>query len=173
VAKSTVDKYRVRSGKVPSPTWKAFLKNHLNDLVSIDFLHRTDDRFKLLFVVVVLAHSRRKVLHFNVTANPTAQRDDGGWPWRAKRRGCRIPVAWRDESLRRPVGGPGLEPQGPVIQFPPRGEWKAIHSPGHGSLTAAIVPFRVRRYERWSGHTWQPVENGTPKKGERLRFTRA
>jgi putative transposase len=35
VAKSTVDKYRVRSRKTPSPTWKAFLKNHVNDLVSI------------------------------------------------------------------------------------------------------------------------------------------
>jgi putative transposase len=34
VAKSTVDKCRVRSGKAPSPTWKAFLNNHVNDLVS-------------------------------------------------------------------------------------------------------------------------------------------
>lgn len=73
VAKSTVDKYRVRSQKPPSPTWKAFLKNHVNDLVSIDFFIVPTIRFKLLFVVVVLAHSRRKVLHFNVTENPTAQ----------------------------------------------------------------------------------------------------
>jgi putative transposase len=73
VAKSTVDKYRVRSGKTPSPTWKAFLKNQVNDLVSIDFFIVPTIRFKLLFVVVVLAHSRRKVLHFNVTENPTAQ----------------------------------------------------------------------------------------------------
>src|SRR5271156_3061769 len=48
VAKSTVDKYRVRSGKAPSPTWKAFLKNHINDLVSIDFLIVPTIRFKLL-----------------------------------------------------------------------------------------------------------------------------
>jgi hypothetical protein len=73
VAKSTVDKYRVRSSKVPSPTWKAFLKNHVNDLVSIDFCIVPTIRFKLLFVLVVLAHSRRKVLHFNVTENPTAR----------------------------------------------------------------------------------------------------
>ena len=73
VAKSTVDKYRVRSGNPPSPTWKTFLKNHLNDLVSIDFLIVPTIRFKLLYVFIVLAHSRRKVLHFNVTANPTAQ----------------------------------------------------------------------------------------------------
>src|SRR5450755_1117526 len=73
VAKSTVDKYRVRCRKAPSPTWKAFLKNHVNDLVSIDFCIVPTIRFKLLFVLVVLAHSRRKVLHFNVTENPTAQ----------------------------------------------------------------------------------------------------
>jgi putative transposase len=73
VAKSTVDKYRVRSRKPPSPTWKAFLKNHVNDLVSIDFFIVPTIRFKLLFVLIVLAHSRRKVLHFNVTENPTAQ----------------------------------------------------------------------------------------------------
>jgi putative transposase len=74
VAKSTVDKYRVQPGQVPSPTWKAFLKNHVHDLVSIDFCIVPTIRFKLLFVLIVLAHSRQKVLHFNVTANPTAQR---------------------------------------------------------------------------------------------------
>src|SRR6266851_525427 len=73
VAKSTVDKYRVRSRKPPSPTWKAFLENHVHDLVSIDFFIVPTIRFKLLFVLVVLEHSRRKVLHFNVTENPTAQ----------------------------------------------------------------------------------------------------
>ena len=48
VAKSTVDKYRVRSGRAPSPTWRAFLKNPINDLVSIDFLIVPTIRFKLL-----------------------------------------------------------------------------------------------------------------------------
>ena len=50
-----------------------FLKNHINDVVSIDFFIVPTIRFKLLFVLVVLAHSRRKVVHFNVTENPTAQ----------------------------------------------------------------------------------------------------
>ena len=36
VAKSTVEKYRVRPRKSPSPTWKAFLNNHVRDLVAID-----------------------------------------------------------------------------------------------------------------------------------------
>jgi hypothetical protein len=85
LAKSTVDKYRVRSMKAPSPSWKAFLKNHVNDLVSIDFLIVPTIGFKLLYVLIVLAHLRRKVLHFNVTENPTAlwtaQQIVEAFPW--------------------------------------------------------------------------------------------
>jgi transposase InsO family protein len=73
VAKSTVDKYRVRSKQPPSSTWKTFLKNHVADLVSIDFFVVPTARFKVLFVLVALAHHRRRVLHFNVTEHPTAQ----------------------------------------------------------------------------------------------------
>ena len=73
VAKSTGEKYRVRSKQPPSPTWKAFLNNHVRDLVSIDFLVLPTVRFKVLFVLVVLAHHRRRVVHFNVTEHPTAQ----------------------------------------------------------------------------------------------------
>jgi putative transposase len=73
VAKSTVDKYRVRPCKPSSPTWKAFLKNHVTDLVSIDFFIVPTIRFKLLLVLVVLAHARRAVIHVNVTENPTAK----------------------------------------------------------------------------------------------------
>ncbi len=37
VAKSTVEKYRVRSRGAPSPIWKAFLDNHVKELISVDF----------------------------------------------------------------------------------------------------------------------------------------
>ena len=47
VTKSTVDKYRVRVRKPPSPTWRAFLKNHAKDIVSIDFLVVPTVRFKI------------------------------------------------------------------------------------------------------------------------------
>jgi putative transposase len=73
VAKSTVDKYRVRPSKPSSPAWKAFLTTHVTDLASIDFFIVPTIRFRLLFVLVVLAHARRKVIHCNVTENPTAQ----------------------------------------------------------------------------------------------------
>jgi len=45
VAKSTVDKYRVRVPKPPSPTWRAFLANHAKDLVSVDFFTVATLRF--------------------------------------------------------------------------------------------------------------------------------
>lgn len=57
----------------PSQSWKTFIRNHMADLVAVDFLVVPMIRFKMLFVFVVLSHDRRKVIHFNVTENPTAQ----------------------------------------------------------------------------------------------------
>jgi putative transposase len=73
VAKSTVEKYRVRPERPSSPTWKTFLKNHVQDLVALDFFVVPTVRRKVLFVLVILAHHRRRVVHFNVTEHPTAQ----------------------------------------------------------------------------------------------------
>jgi transposase InsO family protein len=41
-------------------------------LVSLDFFTVPTARLRVLFVLVVLAHHRRRVLHFNVTEHPTA-----------------------------------------------------------------------------------------------------
>jgi putative transposase len=43
------------------------------DMMSIDFFVVPTVRNKVLFVLVVLAHHRRRVVHFNVTEHPTAQ----------------------------------------------------------------------------------------------------
>ena len=71
--RSTVAKYMVRRRKPPSATWRAFLKNHIREIVAIDFFVVPTVRNQVLFVFLVLAHERRRVLHFNVTANPTAE----------------------------------------------------------------------------------------------------
>ena len=73
VAKSTVETYRVRLRKPPSPTWKVFLNNHVKDLVALDFFVVPTSSYKVLFVLVILAHERRLVVHFTVTAHPTAE----------------------------------------------------------------------------------------------------
>ncbi|HIG39504.1 MAG TPA: integrase [Gammaproteobacteria bacterium] len=64
---------RRNNPKPPSQTWKTFIKNHMPETVAVDFLVVPTIRFKMLFVFVVLSHARRRVIHFNVTANPTAQ----------------------------------------------------------------------------------------------------
>ena len=73
VAKSTVERYMVKRPKPASPTWRASLANHVPCLVSIDFFTVPTVRNHVLYVFVVLAHLRRRVLHFNVTTNPTAE----------------------------------------------------------------------------------------------------
>ena len=55
VAKSTVEKYRPPLRKPPSPTWKAFLHNHVKDLVACDFFTVPTVTFRVLFVFVILA----------------------------------------------------------------------------------------------------------------------
>src|SRR5213080_2280583 len=60
-----------RSG-APSQTWGTFLANHVQDLVSLDLFTVPTVRLRVLFVLVVLAHHRRRVVHFNVTEHPTA-----------------------------------------------------------------------------------------------------
>ena len=57
--------------------WKAFLNNHVKDLVSIDFFTVPTVHFQVLFVFLVLAHHRRRMVHFNMTANPCS-------PWTAQ-----------------------------------------------------------------------------------------
>ncbi|MCP3889888.1 MAG: transposase [Desulfobulbaceae bacterium] len=60
------------SNSKPSQTWRAFLKNHVNKC-SIDFFTIPTASFNILFVLVILCHNRRKVVHFNVSSNPTAK----------------------------------------------------------------------------------------------------
>ena len=76
LAESTVAKYmtRQRNDKSPSPTWKTFLKNHAKEIVACDFFVVPTATFRLLYVFVVLSHDRRRVLQFNVTEHPTAER---------------------------------------------------------------------------------------------------
>jgi putative transposase len=48
------------------------LKNHVQDLVALDFFVVPTVTHKVLFVPLILAHERRRVVHVNVTEHPTA-----------------------------------------------------------------------------------------------------
>lgn len=73
VCEATVRKYRTRHLNPPSQTWRTFLDNHLSDIVAIDFFTVPTATFRILFAFIVLRHDRRMVVHFNVTAHPTAR----------------------------------------------------------------------------------------------------
>ena len=73
VAQSTVAKYMARGGRGRSQTWKTFLHNHAAGIGAMDFLIVPTVDFRLLFVLVILRHERRRLISLNVTANPTAE----------------------------------------------------------------------------------------------------
>jgi len=74
-----------RKPKPPSQTWRTFLKNHMMNMVSIDFFTVPTAKFRVLFVLVILSHNRRQVVSFKATSNPTimwtAQRIIEVFPW--------------------------------------------------------------------------------------------
>jgi putative transposase len=71
-SEATVSKYIPRRRKPPSQTWRAFLENHVDTLVSMDFFTVPTVFFHVRFVFVVLAHDRRRILSINVTSSPSA-----------------------------------------------------------------------------------------------------
>jgi putative transposase len=92
VAERTVSRLLPKRRSPPSQTWRTFLANHVRDLVSIDFFTVPTARLRVLFVLVVLAHHRRRVVHFNVTEHPPLT----GPPsrsWRPSRTTPRRPIS--------------------------------------------------------------------------------
>ena len=73
VAQSTVSKYLVPRRGRPLQTWKTFLHNHAEGIVSIDLFVVPTIAFQQLFACLVLSHKRRQLLLFAVTRNPTAE----------------------------------------------------------------------------------------------------
>jgi putative transposase len=72
VSQSTVAKYMRRHLRPPSQTWRTFLANHANQIMAADFFVVPTLTFRLLFVLVILAHDRRRIVHVAVTDHPTA-----------------------------------------------------------------------------------------------------
>ena len=73
LSERTVSRLMPKRRTPPSQTWRTFLTNHVRDLVSFDFFTVPTAGLRVLFVLVVLAHHRRRVVHFNVTEHPTAR----------------------------------------------------------------------------------------------------
>lgn len=111
VSERTVSRLMPRRRRPPSQTWRTFLQNHVGAIVAIDFFTVPTLTCRLLFVFVVLAHDRRRII--NATANPTSawtrQQLREAFPWeataprvpRSRHRRQRAPPAQTDAFLRR------------------------------------------------------------------------
>jgi putative transposase len=85
VCQATVAKYMVRHRQPPAQTWRTFLTNHIGQLGAADLFVVPTATYRLLFVLVMLAHDRRRLVHIAVTAHPTAawtaQQLREAFPW--------------------------------------------------------------------------------------------
>jgi putative transposase len=73
IGEASVNKYLVRNRKPPSQTWRTFLENHTKDLYRWTSLLVPTIRFQVLYVFLVLALERRRIIHFAITSHPTAE----------------------------------------------------------------------------------------------------
>jgi hypothetical protein len=126
--------------KPPSQTWRTFLTNHVGTLSSIDFFTVPTATFRVLYVFVVLAHDRRRVLHFNVAEYPTAA-------WTAQQIVEAFPEASAPKYLMRDRDRMSLSKDAPAsraVMSPEigegrdtRGRWLAPPIRASGRLTSA------------------------------------
>jgi len=75
VSERTISRWMKGASRDPEPAqrWLAFLRNHRDVIAGMDFFVVPTVRFQLLYVWFAIDHGRRRILHFNVTANPAAR----------------------------------------------------------------------------------------------------
>src|SRR2546427_8889060 len=99
----------IRRRQPPSQTWRTFLGNHIGQIVAADFFVVPTATYRLLFVLVLLAHDRRRIRHMAVTAHPTAawtaQQPREAFPWGRS-------TSIRDPRSRSRVQQPGGHGEG-------------------------------------------------------------
>ena len=85
VSQASVAKYMAPRRRPPSQTWRTFLANHMGQIAAADFFVVPTATCRLLFVLVILAHERRRIAHVAVTDHPTAawtaQQLREAFPW--------------------------------------------------------------------------------------------
>ena len=71
---TTVAKYMLRRRHGPSSQgWRTFLRNHLPVTAACDFFVVPTATFRWVYCFLILSHDHRRIVHFNVTYNPSAE----------------------------------------------------------------------------------------------------
>ena len=73
VSERTVSRILATLKRSSTQSWRTFFKNHIGEIVATDFFTVPTVGMRVVFVFLVFAHDRRKVLHFGVTEHPTSQ----------------------------------------------------------------------------------------------------
>jgi len=63
---------RVPRSPEPAKRWMTFLSNHREAIAAMDFFTVPTVTFGVLYCFFVIAHDRRRILHFNVTRHPAS-----------------------------------------------------------------------------------------------------
>ena len=139
LAKSTVEKYRPRVRKPSSPTWKTFLNPHVHDLVACDFFLVPTATCRVLFVFIMLAHERRRIVHFNITEHPTAQWTTQqiveAFPWdTVPRYLLRDRDSIYSEAFQHRIKYMGIE----EVKTAPRSPWQILTASGSSGVSVAM-----------------------------------
>jgi hypothetical protein len=74
VSERTVSRWIRQARRSPDPAkrWLTFLRNHREAIAAMDFFTVTTLTFGVLYCFFIIVHDRRRILHFNVTRNPTS-----------------------------------------------------------------------------------------------------
>ena len=64
ISERTISRLLAKTRQPPSQSWRVFLANHTRDLVALDFFTVPTISFRILYVFVILAHERRRVVYF-------------------------------------------------------------------------------------------------------------
>ncbi len=76
VSPRTVGRYlrrlRPSRGGQPAQRWATFVRSHAHAILACDFFTTITVRFRILYVFVLLDVGTRRIVHWNVTAHPTA-----------------------------------------------------------------------------------------------------
>ena len=74
LSERTISRWMKRSPRGPDQAkcWLIFLRNHREAIAAMDFFTVPTITFGVLYCLFVIAHDRRRILHFNVTKHPTS-----------------------------------------------------------------------------------------------------
>jgi putative transposase len=125
IGQMAVSKYMARRAGWPSPTWRGFLRNHMDGIAAVDMFVIATATFRLLYVMVVLHHARRRILHFDVTDHPSqdwlSRQVTEAFPWdTAPRYLLRDRDGSYGQSFRGRVQAMGIE----EVITAPRSPWQ-------------------------------------------------